>query len=245
MKVTICNGKGGTGKTTVTMEIGMALSEVGHKVGLLDLDPQKTATKWAGLSTNLEPIKRNGEYSIILVDTPPRLDSKELHRSLWESDVIVLVTSPSPADLWASKETSAVIAQHARSDCKVRILFNQVQKNTKLAGELDFMAELSNLFVNSDFVSGSWSARQSPLGESVQTLFYCTLSEHFFQISADLTLHSLMDTGIPPSYDRAQFTVSGLTIIPEPSTSLLIAIGFGALFLYCKSLSKSENPVRK
>jgi len=46
MNILLCNGKGGTGKTTMTVLLAHALAEAGKKVAVLDRDPQGTATKW-------------------------------------------------------------------------------------------------------------------------------------------------------------------------------------------------------
>ena len=46
MTITLCNGKGGSGKTTLSVLLGAALVEAGHQVALLDTDPQNTATRW-------------------------------------------------------------------------------------------------------------------------------------------------------------------------------------------------------
>ncbi|PIU18341.1 MAG: hypothetical protein COT18_10740 [Elusimicrobia bacterium CG08_land_8_20_14_0_20_59_10] len=46
MNILLCNGKGGTGKTTLTVLLAHALAEAGKKVAVLDRDPQGTATKW-------------------------------------------------------------------------------------------------------------------------------------------------------------------------------------------------------
>jgi chromosome partitioning protein len=141
MKVTFCNQKGGVGKTSTTVQVGMAMKQAGHHVGLIDLDPQQTATQWAGMSAGLEMAQPGKSYALILVDTPSRLDAPELLANLRDSDVVVLVTSPSPADLWSSKAAVDVIKRHARKNCKVRILFNKVQRNTRLGNELELMAK--------------------------------------------------------------------------------------------------------
>jgi hypothetical protein len=92
--------------------------------------------------------------------------------------------------------------------------------------------ELSNLFVNGNSVLGDWSARKaSGADPDVQTLFFCTFPEALSQISADFTAFSAMGIGVVPDIDMAHFTISGVNIIPEPSTVLLSVIGLGALLL--------------
>jgi chromosome partitioning protein len=45
MLITVHSAKGGVGKTTSSLSIASILSELGHKVLLIDLDPQAAATK--------------------------------------------------------------------------------------------------------------------------------------------------------------------------------------------------------
>ena len=45
--VTIAQQKGGSGKTTVAMQLAAGLVLEGYRVALADLDPQESASRWA------------------------------------------------------------------------------------------------------------------------------------------------------------------------------------------------------
>lgn len=49
--LSLINHKGGVGKTTTTLNLGKALSILGHRVLLVDLDPQGSLTQIAGLES--------------------------------------------------------------------------------------------------------------------------------------------------------------------------------------------------
>ena len=141
MTITVCNGKGGSGKTTVSILLAAALAEAGHDVAVLDADPQRTATRWIKEADQaIQLADRSKSHSITIIDTPPRLESAVVIDALKRSDVIVLVTSPSPADLFTSRDTADLIRRVGASG-KSRVLFNQVQPGTILSRDVDDMAE--------------------------------------------------------------------------------------------------------
>jgi chromosome partitioning protein len=129
MIITLCNGKGGSGKTTLSVLLGSALVEAGHKVALLDTDPQRTATRWIEEIGGLELAAPGKDYGALFIDTAPRLESKEVSDSIRRADVVVLVTSPSPADLFTSRDTATLIHREGAKD-RAYLLFNQVQPST-------------------------------------------------------------------------------------------------------------------
>lgn len=89
--IAIVNQKGGTGKTTTTVNLGCALAKLGKKVLLLDLDPQASLTYYFGIEskqTLSQSILQNSSLQDILIEkeqlwiAPSGIDSADLELSL-------------------------------------------------------------------------------------------------------------------------------------------------------------------
>lgn len=136
MTITLCNGKGGAGKTTLAVLLVLALRQQGQPVGLVDRDPQGTASRWlATLGESAVDSTANGAAHTV-IDTAPQLASTSLAESIGQSDLVLLVSSSSPADLWSSQSTVETIRTHLRPHASARLLFNQVQPQTLLGRDL-------------------------------------------------------------------------------------------------------------
>lgn len=87
--ITVCNQKGGTGKTTSAINIATSIALTGKKVLLIDLDPQANAT--SGIGINKHSIKKS-TYHVLL-------EELELKEILLSTVVNNLWLAPSNLDL--------------------------------------------------------------------------------------------------------------------------------------------------
>jgi len=65
--IAIANQKGGVGKTTTTVNLAAGLADLGHRVLLLDMDPQGNAGSGFGIDGNEIP---QGIYEVLTGDCP-------------------------------------------------------------------------------------------------------------------------------------------------------------------------------
>lgn len=154
--IAVVNQKGGSGKTTTTMQLAGAISRRVKKVLVVDADPQGTATRWAasaedetpfpasvvGLSAANEKVHREvkkfiNDYDCILIDCPPAADSPVPQSALLIADLALVPIIPSPLDMWAAVGIRQVISNVSELNeaLTARLVLNQCQPKTTLAQE--------------------------------------------------------------------------------------------------------------
>jgi chromosome partitioning protein len=130
MTITILAKKGGVGKSTVSLLLYEAFKKAGKSVAIRDWDAQGTSNKALAFIEGTRA-EQNGIYDVLIFDTPPNLEHPATAAAARSADLAIVVTSPSPADLWEADE--AVRYVHGKApDAVVRVLFNKVRKNTIL-----------------------------------------------------------------------------------------------------------------
>jgi chromosome partitioning protein len=130
MNITLLAKKGGVGKSTLSVLLYEALRQAGKTVAIRDWDVQGTSSKALELIAGGSP--PNGfQPDIVIYDTPPNLDHVATGAAVRDADIAVVVTSPSPADVWEA-ETAVAFVRSRNRRAEVRLLFNKVRRSTVL-----------------------------------------------------------------------------------------------------------------
>lgn len=152
--ITIAQQKGGAGKTTLAVNLAVAFMQQGHRVAILDTDPQGSLGRWFmtrrealgdtglefatasawGVGYECEKLSKNND--IVIVDTPPKVDS-DLKPALREADLVLVPVGSSHVDLWA---TDGVLDLAVRVGKRCVIVLNRVKSGTRLADEVSAAA---------------------------------------------------------------------------------------------------------
>ena len=146
--ITICQQKGGTGKTTLAVHLALAFLKLHNlKIAIIDTDPQgslgkwfvvrsenkvsnenltfKTASLW-GAQYESKTLKK--DHDIVIIDTPPKIES-DARPSIEAADLVLIPMTPSHVDFWA---TEAIIDIAKKAEKKIFIQINRANERSKL-----------------------------------------------------------------------------------------------------------------
>lgn len=133
MIISLVNQKGGTGKTTIALNLAYCIAEKGYKTLLIDADPQGSSLQWQVISNNsaftvvrhpkanfhknIEKVTQR--YKIVVIDAPPGTGriSKSI---LLCANLAIVPVGPSPLDIWSSKDIITLIREARKHNRKLR-----------------------------------------------------------------------------------------------------------------------------
>lgn len=139
----ILSRKGGTGKTTLAVNLAVAAERAGHRVAIIDLDSQASASEWsdwrdaetpavisvhsARLPQVLHKLQQDS-ITFAILDTPPKIEDIAGDAAK-AADLAVIPCKLGAFDLKAIEKT-ILVGNMAK--CPMRIVFNAVRARTSM-----------------------------------------------------------------------------------------------------------------
>lgn len=152
--IAIVNQKGGTGKTTLSINLAWAFAE-SAQVLLLDADPQGSALDWFDSqkqhpqNLTVQPAEpgrvvqdvRNlaPDYQWIIIDGPPGI-SKTSADAVRAADIVLIPAKASPFDVWAASDIVAAVQARQKTSKgapKASFVITMSRPRTRLSRQID------------------------------------------------------------------------------------------------------------
>jgi chromosome partitioning protein len=120
--ITVAQQKGGAGKTTLAANLAATFG-ASARVALIDIDPQRSLTRWHDLrkarlieaasltfsdvsgwrlASELDRLRKT--HDLVLIDSPPQIDT-DAKLAVRSADLVLVPVQPSPPDIWAAEGT--------------------------------------------------------------------------------------------------------------------------------------------
>ena len=151
-RIVVLNPKGGSGKTTIAINLASYLAAQGHTPVLIDFDPQGSSLRWVRKrkptqahvhviaafekdtrTTRAFQLRVPERTSHVIVDTPAALEAHQLPEMTKSADAIIVPVLPSDIDIHACSRCIAdllLIAKVRRDENRIGVIANRVRRNT-------------------------------------------------------------------------------------------------------------------
>ena len=122
--IAIVSQKGGSGKTTLAVNLATRAAQAGHESCVVDTGPQATAAAWSDWRGDFLPVvvtsppariartiasaKKNG-VDFIVIDTPPHADAAA-REAIKAADIVLIPTKPRAFDLHALEPIAELVS---------------------------------------------------------------------------------------------------------------------------------------
>ena len=150
--IALLNEKGGSGKSTIAINLACALHRDGRRVVLIDADPQGTARDWREASptdVDLPPVVALDRPEMLLssiktlaadiavIDTPAKAEKMSAN-VVRIAHIAIVPVQPSAADVWASAAAVKLIQskRDVGGEIEAAFLATRVSGTTNLSREI-------------------------------------------------------------------------------------------------------------
>lgn len=147
--VTLAQQKGGSGKTTLALNLACTALADGLSVAVLDTDPQGSLGRWfmtrreqgdpgmafstaSAWGVSYECEKLADANDLVVVDTPPKIDA-DLRPALRASNLVIVPVATSHLDLWA---TESVLDLARREGRETLVVMNRVPPRARVRDDI-------------------------------------------------------------------------------------------------------------
>jgi chromosome partitioning protein len=151
-RIVVLNPKGGSGKTTLAINLAAYFAGRGDNTLLIDRDPQGSATRWlrkrkapqpviTGIATFEHDARTTRSWQMrvpdgtqkIVVDSPAAVEARLLPELTRDANKVIVPVLPSDIDIHAASRCIAdllLVAKIKRVENRIGVIANRVRKNT-------------------------------------------------------------------------------------------------------------------
>jgi chromosome partitioning protein len=152
-RIVVMNPKGGSGKTTIAINLASYLASRQQSPVLMDFDPQGSSIRWVrkrqptqppifgiaafekadGRTTRTFQLRVPEKSTHVIVDTPAAIDSREMPDITKDAHKILVPVLPSDIDIHACSRCIRdllLVAKIRREDDRIGVIANRIRRNT-------------------------------------------------------------------------------------------------------------------
>jgi chromosome partitioning protein len=151
-RIVVLNPKGGSGKTTLAINLASYYASCQQKPVLMDFDPQGSSVRWAkkrqpaqapihviaayendARTTRAFQLRIPPNATHVIIDTPAALDSPRMPDITRDADKIIVPVLPSDIDIHACSRCIRdllLVAKIRREDDRLGVVANRIRRNT-------------------------------------------------------------------------------------------------------------------
>ena len=151
-RIVVLNAKGGSGKTTIAINLASYLASHGHVPVLMDFDPQGSSVRWVKKRKPTQPpihviaafekdTRTTRAFQLrvppvtthVIVDTPAALEARQLPEMTRDADKVLVPVLPSDIDSHTCSRCIRdllLVGKIRREDDRIGVIANRVRRNT-------------------------------------------------------------------------------------------------------------------